>query len=178
MIKIILSIIAITFAVIAGFIFLDPNVNTNFDTTITDDNNVSAFPITLEGEISKPGTYSLEEGVTMQEAIMAAGGLTTNADTLAFFEDVLLEKGTTYYIPGKYDASDVCNTNPLTKVNINSDDAITLSSISAITSTIANSIVSHRETNGTFDTLEELLDVYGIGTATYSKIRNFVILHE
>ena len=179
MFKIIIAIIAVTVVVLVGFMIIDPNVGTtNFDTTLVSEDNVSSFPVTLEGEVSKPGTYSLQEGVTMSEAITAAGGLTSNADTLAFFENVVLEKGKTYFIASQYDNSDVCNTNPIQKVNINQDDASILSGISAISTTIANSIVEHRQNNGIFETIEELLEVYGIGNATYSKIRNFVTLHE
>lgn len=179
MLKIIIGIIAIAAVVICGFMFIDPKVeNPGFTTSLGSDSNTVSFPITLEGEIANPGTYSLSEGVTMAEAIQEAGGLTSNGDTLSFFEDVVLKKGHTYYIAGVYDNKDVCNTNPIKKVNINSDDANTLSSISAITATLANSIVSYREENGIFDTIEELMEVYGIGTATYSKVRNFVTLHE
>ncbi len=63
------------------------------------------------------------------------------------------------------------------KVNVNSDDATTLATVSGITTTIANSIVSYRSENGEFSTLEQLLEVYGIGNATYRKIRGYVILH-
>ena len=90
MFKIIIAIIAVTVAVIVGFMVIDPKLNTtNFDSTLVSENNTTSYPITLEGEIAKPGTYSLDEGVTMAEAITAAGGLTTNADTLAFFENVV-----------------------------------------------------------------------------------------
>ena len=46
------------------------------------------------------------------------------------------------------------------------------------TSSIASSIVSYRTGTGPFKTVEQLLEVYGIGNATYRKIRNFVTLHE
>ena len=49
--------------------------------------------------------------------------------------------------------------------------------VNGITTSIASSIVSYRTENGIFDTLEELMDVYGIGNATYHKIRGYVILH-
>ena len=62
--------------------------------------------------------------------------------------------------------------------NINEDNADQLMAISGITSSIANSIVSYRTSNGAFKTIEQLTDVYGIGNATYRKIRNYVILHN
>lgn len=179
MIKIIIGVIAAAFVVIVGFLIIDPQVNngqTIYDTTITDSEN--NFTITLQGEVSKPGTYSLQEGVTMAEAIEKAGGITSNADTLAFFEDVVLEKGNTYYIAPTHDSNDICNTSPLIKVNINSDPIESLTTINGLTATLANSIIEYRTTTGIFDTIEELMEVYGIGSATYTKLRNYVILHE
>lgn len=179
MIKIIIGVIAAAFVVIVGFLIIDPQVNngqTIYDTTET--NSESNFTITLQGEVSKPGTYALNEGVTMGEAIEKAGGITSNADILAFFEDVVLQKGETYYIAPAYDANDICNTTPLVKVNINSDPIETLTTINGLTATLANSIVDYRNNNGIFDTIEELMEVYGIGNATYTKLRNYVTLHE
>ena len=63
------------------------------------------------------------------------------------------------------------------KVNINTDDATTLTQVSGITTSIANSIVTYRTEIGLFSSLEHLMEVYGIGNATYHKIRNYVILH-
>ena len=179
MIKIIIGVIAAAFVVIIGFLIIDPQVNngnTIYETTET--NSDTNFTITLQGEVSKPGTYALSEGVTMGEAIEKAGGITSNADILAFFEDVVLEKGTTYYIAPAYDSNDICNTTPIVKVNINSDPIEVLTTVNGLTATLANSIVDYRTNNGIFDTIEELMEVYGIGSATYTKLRNYVTLHE
>ena len=113
----------------------------------------------------------------MLDLIETAGGTTVNADSRAYYDEALLTKGMTYYIASRYDTSDVCSASEVNKVNINIDDAETLATVSGITSTIANSIITYRETNGIFATLEELMEVYGIGNATYRKIRNYVILH-
>ena len=64
------------------------------------------------------------------------------------------------------------------KVNINVDAADTLTSINGITSSIASSIVSYRSGTGQFRTLEQIMEVYGVGNATYRKVRNFITLHE
>ena len=179
MIKILIGVIAAAFIVIIGFLIIDPHVNngqTIYDTSEVESSN--NFTITLEGEVSKPGTYALFEGVTMSEAITKAGGITSNADTLSFFEDIVLEKGNKYYIAPTYDSNDVCNTTPIVKVNINSDPVDVLTTINGLSATIANSIVTYRTENGIFDTIEELMEVYGIGNATYTKLRNYVTLHE
>ena len=179
MYKIIIGVIIAAAVVIIGFMIIDPKVNKTATTNNGQQTTevVSGESYTIEGEVNKPGTYVLSDSVTMADLISASGGITSNADELAFFEDASLKKGTTYYIASKYDNKDICNNSEITKVNINADDSETLMTINGITSSIASSIVSYRTSNGVFKTLEQLTEVYGIGNATYRKIRNYVILH-
>ncbi len=177
MVKIFIGVIIAAFVVIVGFMLIDPTVNTaHIDETVEVSTTTSRY--TVEGEVYKTGSYTLADAISMSDLINAAGGLTNNADERAFFEDAVLQVGQTYYIASRYDVSDVCNNTEIVKVNINADDADTLMTISGITTSIASSIVSYRVENGQFNTVEDLMDVYGIGNATYRKIRNYVIFHE
>lgn len=178
MYKVIIGVVIAAAVLIIGFMMIDPNVNTNQQANnsgqVTD---TSGSSYSIEGEVNKPGTYVLSDNITMADLIKAGGGTTNNADDLAYFENATLTAGSTYYIASKFDATDVCNNSPISKVNINSDPADTLTSVNGITSSIASSIVSYRQSNGVFNTVEQLMEVYGIGNATYRKIRNYVILH-
>ncbi len=178
MTKIILGVIAAAIVVIIVFMAIDPNVNANTiaPTTLVSSNNL--FTVTVEGEVYKTGTYTLNEGALMSDLLEACGGPTESADDLAFYEDAELTSGSTYFIASKYDTSNVCSFVKIKKVNINRDDVDTLTTINGFTTSIANSIVSYRNDNGEFKTIEDLLEVYGIGNATYHKVRNYVTLHE
>lgn len=179
MVKVFIGVIVVAFAVIIGFMVIDPDLPKNANVgAITESIGAIGNKFTVEGEVYKAGTYTLQEDATMSDLIEAAGGLTAVADECSFFEDAAIKSGATYYIASKYDASDVCNNNEIQKVNINSAPAGELTNVNGITTSIANSIVSWRIENDMFHTLEDLMDVYGIGTATYRKIRNFVVLHE
>lgn len=175
MIKILIGVIVVAVAVITTFLILDPNIGIQSTGTVTEVANT--FSVVVEGEVYKTGSYTLKDGATMSDLIDAAGGVTNNADSRAYYENSVLTSGMTYYIASKFDASDLCNVSEVDKANVNSDDATTLSRVNGITSTIANSIITYRSENGHFSTLEQLLEVYGIGNATYRKIRNYVILH-
>lgn len=178
MVKVFIGVIIAAIVVITVFMVIDPELNTAQVDTITEVSYDESYKYTIEGEVVKSGTYTLSDAVSMSDLIEAAGGATKNADDRAYFENAVLQSGKTYYISSKYDVTDVCNNSEILKVNINEDNADTLMSISGITTSIASSIVSYRIENGKFNTLEDLMDVYGIGNATYRKIRNFVILHE
>lgn len=175
MIKILIGVVIATIVVIGTFMFLDPNIGISTSGDVTETTN--KITISIDGSVFKPGSYTMADNATMEDLIDAAGGLLSNADERAFYYEAEITKGMTYYIASKYDASDLCNNNELDKANINSDSAETLSSINGISLSTANSIVTYREENGLFSTIEQLQEVYGIGSATYKKIRNYVILH-
>lgn len=176
MTKIIICIFVAAAVVCVGIMVATTPKQGNDVGTITDVTNTSTY--TIEGEVSKPGTYVLGEVITMNDLIYAAGGVVHNTDDRSYFDETICKSGNTYYIGGKYDASDICSNEPIEKVNINTDSEEELMKINGITSSIASSIVSYRTGTGSFVVLEDLLNVYGIGNATYRKIRNFVILHE
>ena len=179
MVKVLIGVVVAAFIVVIGFLLIDPDLNqvtdNNAVTEVVDTKNGNKY--TIEGEVNKAGTYVLSDSATMADLIAAAGGVNSNADELAYFENATLKSGSTYYIAGKYDATDICSKSEVTKVNINEDDATTLMSVNGITTSIASSIVSYRTENGIFNTIEQVMEVYGIGNATYHKIRNYVILH-
>jgi len=179
MFKIFIGILVVAFIAVVAFLVIDPNVNP-FQTAgnITETTSDKVFTITVEGEVKKTGTYVLSDNATMGDLITAASGETSNTDDLAYFETASLKSGMTYYIAPKYDTSDICNDVPITKVNINKASQESLMSVNGFTASVANSIVSFRVSNGQFMTIEDLLDVYGIGSATYKKVRNYVTLHE
>ena len=178
MIKLLIGVVAAAFVVIIGFLIIDPNVNNNANSIINSSSSLNTTTITIEGEVNKPGTYTLESGATMSDLINVAGGITSIADERCYFLDSYVYSGKSYYIAPLYDVNDICNTQELAKVNINKDSSDQLIEVGGISASVASSIVSHRSENGQFLTLENLLDVYGIGNATYKKIRNYVILHE
>ena len=176
MVKLIIGAVVAVFLVIGAFMLLDPVMNPQ---TVAETTEVGeTFTYTIEGEVSKVGTYTLADAITMADLIEAAGGVSANADDRAYISTAPLKAGQTYFIASKYDATDVCGNSSITKVNINADDAETMMSINGITSSIASSIVSYRSEKGTFETIEQLKEVYGIGDATYRRVRNYVILHE
>lgn len=175
MFKILIGVVVVAIAVIGAFLIIDPQVQGAAAGTATEVANT--FTVAVEGEVYKTGNFTMKDGATMADLIETAGGVTVNADERAYYLEAELSKGMTYYIASKYDSSDICSTSEVEKVNVNTDDATTLTSVSGITTSIANSIVSYRSEKGLFNTLEQLLEVYGIGNATYRKIRGYVILH-
>ena len=60
------------------------------------------------------------------------------------------------------------------KININSATAEELSMLPGIGTTYANRIVEYRTNNGNFTSIEQLLNVKGIGSARFDAIKNYI----
>lgn len=65
------------------------------------------------------------------------------------------------------------------EVNINTMDAASIAAnLKGIGMKKAEAIVSYRETNGPFTSIDELANVRGIGTKTVAKIRDNVLISQ
>lgn len=58
------------------------------------------------------------------------------------------------------------------KVNINTADSATLQTLTGIGESRAEAIILYRETNGAFETIEDIMKVTGIKNALFNNIRN------
>ncbi len=59
-------------------------------------------------------------------------------------------------------------------VNINTDDKATLTTLVGIGDVKAQAIIDYRTSNGLFTKIEDIMNVSGIGTATYNNIKDFI----
>jgi competence protein ComEA len=175
MFKVMIGVLFFTIVTLVVFLNLDPNIiqNSTNETSSLSNNFVTA---TLSGEIQKPGTYILETDSTLSALIGLAGGVTTNADADAFGQDLIVVPGNHYYIAPKFDPNDVCGTNTLVKVGLNSGNKEALMTLSNIGSSLANAIVEYRQTQGSFTFIEQIMDVPGIGQSTFTRIKNHINL--
>jgi competence protein ComEA len=68
---------------------------------------------------------------------------------------------------------------PRQQVDVNTADAATLAlALDGIGAEKAKEIVAHREKNGDFKTVDELMEVKGIGKATIDRNRDRIVIKE
>ena len=132
--------------------------------------------VDIKGSVINEGVYELEKGSRVIDLISLAGGVTDKADPNAYILSCELKDGQNYYIAPRVESTDVCEPVVINKVNINTADKETLMTVQGIGSTIAQAIIDYREQNGQFTFLEQLLEVTGIGNATFEKIKNYICL--
>jgi competence protein ComEA len=177
MFKIILIVLVCTVAGIVVFAavenFTDQIVSYSESAASIDSDFIT---ITISGEITRPGTYIVDAGASLQEAIKKASGATSNADPLAFNTDYICEDGMSFYIAPIYDNGDTCAVTPISKVNINEADKEGLMAIPGVGDSIATALITYREGTALYRRLEEIKNCPGIGEATFSKAKDHMRL--
>ena len=141
--------------------------------------------IDIKGEVNKPGVYKLEENKRLIDVVNEAGGFTEKADETSINLSEKVEDQMLIIIYSKDEVQTAesnnsqksGNTTKKTngKISLNNGTKQELMSISGIGETKANAIIKYRETSR-FTKIEDLLNVNGIGKATYEKIKEFFTL--
>ena len=139
------------------------------------------------GSVNNPGVYRLRPEARIYEAIEAAGGLCVDAAAECVNQARKVEDGLKIYVPNKEEAergweessgaSDVSGDGrqtdaPSAKVNVNTATVEELKTLPGIGDAKAQSIVSYRQTNGMFQSIEDLMKVEGIKNGVFDKIKD------
>lgn len=149
------------------------------------------------GAVQAPGVYGLEEGSRLYEAIACAGGVREDAAEESVNQAQTVADGDRLYIPtdeevrqglGEFLKSGVSvgtegtksegnDTDSAGKVNINTASKEELKTLNGIGDTRAESILSYRELNGPFQTIEALMQVDGIKEGVFNKMKDSITVN-
>ena len=136
--------------------------------------------VDVSGCVKDPGVYRVPEGSRVFEVIEKAGGLTENADTSGINQAEPVSDGLKITVPdidaaqagtGAVERDDMAESG---KVNINTADSETLQKIPGIGPVTAGKIIMYREQNGRFGSVEDIMNVSGIGEKTFEKIKTVI----
>ncbi len=135
----------------------------------------------VDGAVTVPGVHEVVAGSRVIDAIQAAGGLTTEADRSRLNLALLVEDEQRVWVPrmGEDEPPVVAPSGGSSEssvgggavVDINRASPTELEALPGIGPSLAAAIVEHREREGAFATVEELLDVAGIGPAKLEQLR-------
>lgn len=134
----------------------------------------------VTGAVANPGVYSLDEGLRVCDAVEAAGGLTEDADASTVNLARVLSDGEHIALPTKAEVETTLAQGSAggaaasSLVNINTADASALETLSGVGSATAQAIISDREQNGPFSTIEDLMRVDGIGEKKFAKLKDSI----
>lgn len=146
----------------------------------------------VSGAVEKPGLYQLNPEARVNDALIAAGGLSVQADRDWFNKTVNLAQklsdGIKLYIPfkdeqvnyqenlesAKQNSIFIQETNG--KININIASVSELETLPGIGPAFSQRIIDYRNTNGPFAKIEDIMKVSGIGEKTFAKFKDKITI--
>lgn len=159
--KIIIIIIGICFLLIS--MLQKPVIEST-----TEETAVISIHVDIQGAVTKPGLYELEDGSYLGDLITLAGGY-SDANETCINQAHKLSDGEKIYIPF---SNEECIEEEL--ININTATLEELDTLPGIGETKAQNIIDYREANGYFTTTEEIMEVNGIGEQIYADIKDLI----
>lgn len=158
------------------------------------DVGVKEITVYISGQVVKEGVVTLSSDKRLADAVEKLGGLTKNADTNNINLAMKLEDEKHYIIPkegeviqNNSDSTQVTSnkdnnsSNNATqsdsqgsKININTADLKQLDNIPGVGEATANKILSYRDENGEFKSIEEIKNVNGIGDKKFENMKDLI----
>jgi competence protein ComEA len=140
--------------------------------------SVATITVHVSGQVMTPGLIELPADARLADAIVAADGATRWAalDSVNLAQPI--RDGERLVVPDARRPTEPTAGVPSESgpVDLNTATAAELERLDGVGPVLAARIVSYRDSIGKFDTVEDLLDVPGIGEAKLAAIRDDVIV--
>lgn len=150
----------------------------------------SVIVVHVAGAVAAPGVHELPADARVVDAVAAAGGLRSDAHADALNLAAPLRDGDRVYVPaiGEVESVPIGVTGtasasasaaqdgspPVGPVDLNEASLDDLDTLPGVGPATALAIVTHREQQGPFLTIDDLADVRGIGPAKLESLRGLV----
>ena len=145
--------------------------------------------VNIVGAVPRPGLYEFPEGARVHDAVDAAGGLLAEADPAALNLAAPLEDGQQLNIPflggetvvtdeGNTDLGDGGNAPAGDLLDINTATVEEMDALPGIGPTTAQKIIEYRTQNGPFQRIEDLMNVSGVGPATFDGLKDLITVGQ
>ena len=130
-----------------------------------------SITVHISGAVRAPGLVELAAGARVADAVAAAGGAAPAAELDSLNLAAGLVDGQQVVVPAE---GDEVSPGPASsgQLRLNSATAQDLETLPGVGPVLAERIVAHRQQNGPFSVIEDLLDVSGIGEAKLATLRD------
>lgn len=169
-------------------LFSDQRLEEKFEeeiVLITEEQIDQRIFIDVKGAVEAPGVYQMGANSRVIDCIEKAGGFLIDAEQKRVNLAQRAEDQMVIYIPMKgEDLSEfeqllpdkpvTQSTTDMSKVDLNKATKEELKSLIGIGDVKAESIIAYREENGSFEKIEDIKNISGIGEATFEKLRESI----
>ena len=155
----------------------------------------SPIRVYVHGQVIAEAVYELPHNSIVEDAVTIAGGFTDDANLAVVNLAQPLQDGFQLYVPANDEdlaaiavvntavstaKNEPSNNNPSSAtdsgglININTATIEALDALPGIGPSTAQKIIDHREENGLFTMIEDIMDVSGIGEAKFGQIEALI----
>ena len=143
------------------------------ESRVSETTGVQYIYVYLTGAVKEPGVYALKEGSRLYQAVSRAGGLLPDADLSKINEAEVLQDSQHIHIPLTGETLAVSSEDPGSVIiNINTEGPDRLMLLPGIGEAKAAAIIRYRTTYGPFSSIEDIMNVSGIGKALFEQIKD------
>ena len=132
----------------------------------------------VSGAVYDPGVYLMQVGDRLVDAIAAAGGATQGARLSCINLALRVDDEAHVHVPEPAEACQPPSGSETARedvrIYLNTATAQQLEALPGIGTVKAQAIIDYRESNGPFRSIEEVMEVRGIGPAIYESIRDLI----
>ncbi|MFD1358262.1 helix-hairpin-helix domain-containing protein [Fictibacillus halophilus] len=132
--------------------------------------NSDPIMVDVQGSVKRPGVYEMNNGDRVIDVIRKAGGFLEEAEARSVNQAEKIADEMIIYVAAKgeeiHPLSSNMGNDKEDLLNINSADLSELQTLSGVGPSKAQSIISYREEFGPFNSIDQLLEVRGIGEKT------------
>ncbi|GBF10108.1 helix-hairpin-helix domain-containing protein [Tepidibacillus infernus] len=150
----------------------------------TEMTNPKKIVVDVKGAVAKPGIYQLTEGSRVKEALDLAGGTLANADLNQVNLAQKIADEMVIFVPvqgetlnGVSSGLGVSFESNAETISINQASEEELMQLDGIGPAKAKAIIEYRTKQGKFQTIEDLMNVPGIGQKTFEQIKEKISVH-
>ncbi|GEN52004.1 helix-hairpin-helix domain-containing protein [Halobacillus faecis] len=174
-------------AVIGVLYFLNPSNDegsqmtevkeVTIEDTVEENAGFGTVKVDVKGEVHNPGVYTMPEETRVDDVIIEAGGMTDEADPTSVNLAQKIQDEMVIFIASHQSSSNKSvEVDSLTeeKVSINRASASEMETLNGIGPSKAASIIKYREENGPFSSVEDLVNVPGIGEKTLESLKELI----
>ncbi|HBQ50574.1 hypothetical protein A3B42_05070 [Candidatus Daviesbacteria bacterium RIFCSPLOWO2_01_FULL_38_10] len=140
---------------------------------------IKKISVDVSGAVINPGVYQLDESKRIEDAVLAAGGLTetANGEYVSKYLNMAqkLSDGMKIYVPfvGDSAPASVAGSTIQSKVNINTATQAELEALPGIGVVTASKIISGRP----YSKIEDLLTLKIVSKSVFDKIKDLLVLY-
>jgi competence protein ComEA len=141
--------------------------------SLSETTQVPFIYVYITGAVQEPGVYALREGARLYQAVSLAGGLLPEADLSRINEAAILKDSEHVHVPLIGETLPASSEDPgSVTVNINTEGPDRLMLLPGIGEAKAAAIVRYRTQYGPFSSIEDIMNVSGIGKALFEQIKD------